>query len=207
MKSDGLYRWLGVAIVSVLILALFVYKGKIVTGWAEKLLQVKETRTSKVDKNDPNWLKEYCRKEIKNLPQAPFKIKRLDGDVHFLSIPNVYLNARIPSDKRNGTVTCSLWYNYDPKEAYASVAVEYLTDIKSVNTFEENVDRLLSQAIDKSWKKISPLNDTEGGRPAYGYSGVPLVYTRENESLETVEYATADWGANTFYVNLTAYEK
>ena len=96
---------MGIIIIPVLITALFLFGGRIVTGGALKYLSVKKTEAVKVDKSDPKWLKEYCRGEIKNLPMPPFKITKLDGDVHFLSVPDVSLSAIIPNDKWYDTVT------------------------------------------------------------------------------------------------------
>jgi len=110
----------------------------------------------------------------------------------------VYLHKFIPDEK---------WYNFENEEAYASVGVEYKFHIDFINMFEENVDRLYTEAIDKSWEKISPLTDQEGGRPHYSYEGFPIVFTRENAELGTVEYATVQFGSRSLYIHFTAYEK
>ena len=113
----------------------------------------------------------------------------------------------IPQDKFQQATTCSLWYKFDPKEAYASLGVESLNDIKLTIKFEENADRVFSAAIDKSWHKEKSLSDEEGGRPSYGYKGFPLIFTRENTDLNTVEFATAEFGANEFFTDFVLYEK
>ena len=198
---------LGLLIIPVVIIALGFWKGRAIYSIAIKYLPTKQAKAVKIDKSDPNWLKKYCADEIKNLPQAPFKNQGLDGDVQFLGIPEVYLRETIPSDKWYPAKNCGLWYKYDPKEAYPSVAVEYKFDIRAANTFNENVDRLVSEAIDDSWRKISPIDDEAAGRPFYLYKGFPMVFTRERTDVGTVEFATFDWGANNFFVHLTVYEK
>lgn len=207
LKRIGGKKLLGMAIIPVAIIALVFWKGKAIYSIAIKYLPVKIVKPVKVDKSDPNWLKSYCAAEIKNLPQAPFKNQGLDGDVHFLAIPATYLGEKIPENKWYEAKTCSLWYKYLPEEAYPSVAVEYKFDIRATNQFQENVDRLISEAIDKSWKKISPIDDKAGGRPFYLYKGFPMIFTREKADVGTIELTTLDWGANALFVNLTVYEK
>ena len=207
LKSLLSKKVLGVAIIPVAIIAFALWKGKAWQGIAIKYLPVKQEKAVKVDKSDPLWLRKYCEAEIKNLPQPPFKNKGLDGDVHFLSIPDVYLKDIIPKDKWYPAKNCSLWYKYDPKEAYPSVAVEYIFDIRASNAFQENVDRLISEAIAKNWKKISPFDDKAAGRPLYIYKGFPLVFTREKADTGTTELVVFTWGANNFFVKLTVYEK
>lgn len=199
---------IGVTVISVVIFLAYINsRGKLVTTPAATETTVTQTETAKVEKTDPKWLENYCREEVKKLPEAPFKYTGLDGDVHLYSIPDVSLKNKIPADKFHKAETCALWYKYDPKEAYASLGVEDGINIKLVNAFEENADRIFSAAVNNSWKKISPLTDDEGGRPGYGYQGFPVVFTRENADAGTVEFATADFGANTFYVHFITYEK
>ncbi|OGG07440.1 hypothetical protein A2872_02455 [Candidatus Gottesmanbacteria bacterium RIFCSPHIGHO2_01_FULL_42_12] len=199
---------IGLTVITVVIfVAYMTAKGKLIQSPATKEILVSQSETAKVDKTDPKWLEKYCREEVKKLPVAPFKYTRLDGDVHAYAIPDVSLKKRIPTDKFYKAKTCALWYKYDPKEAYASLGVEYGMNIKLDNAFEENADLVFSKAIDKSWQKISPLGKDERGRPGYSYPGFPLAFTRENKDAGTTEFVTADFGGNVFYVRFVAYEK
>lgn len=202
---------LGITVIFVLVFAASITRfGDLSTAPWQKLVLVKGPTKAKIDKTDPKWLRTYCTQEAKNLPAAPFKNKGLDGDVHFYNIPSVFLQNSIPKDKWSKTVSCGLWHKFESKEAYGSVGVEYGPDIRLVRIFQENVDNLITktiQKIDKNWVKVSPLSDSEGGRPVYGYAGFPMVFKRENPDLETVDFATMTFGANNFYMNFSVYEK
>ncbi len=199
---------IGLVAITVIIFAAYLnFKGKLVQTPATKNIVASQTEAAKVDKNDPKWLEKYCREEAVKLPKAPFANKGLDGGVHFYSIPNVSLQSKIPNDKFYKTKACGLWYKYDPREAYSSLGVEYGIDIKLLNAFEENADQVFSAAIAKSWQKISPLNDKDSGRPGYSYKGFPLIFTRENKALGTMEFVTADFGANAIFIDFVVYEK
>lgn len=194
-------------VIPVVIIAFALWQGKAIRSLAIKYLPIKKPAEVKVDKTDPLWLRKYCAAEVKNLPNPPFSHKGLDGDVHFLNIPATYLNDIIPQNKRSTIVNCSLWYKYEPKSAYESVAVEYIFDIKATNAFQENVDKLISESIHTSWRKISPIGEKQGGQPVYAYKGFPLVFTREKSDSGTAEFAYFNWGANNFFVTLSIYEK
>ncbi|MBI4091360.1 hypothetical protein HY419_01250 [candidate division WWE3 bacterium] len=199
---------LGIAIVPVIIITLVLFRGRLREGMGVKYLPVKKVEKAVADKSDPKWLENYCFKEVKNLPEAPFKYTNKDvREFASSSVSDVYLHKFVPEDKWYKAYTCKIWYKFEPEEAYASVGVDYVIHIDSVNTFQENTDRLYSEAIDKSWKKISPLSDSEGGRPHYSYDGFPLVFTRENADIGTMEYATIEFGSNSLYVHLSVYEK
>lgn len=194
-------------IIPVAIVALVFWQGKAIYSMAIKYLPVKPVKTIKFDKSDPNWLKNYCVAEIKNLPAAPFRYTSLSDRVEPLGVPATHLKSFIPKDKWFTAKTCLLVYKYEPKSAYASVAVDYKFDIRASNTFQENVDRLISESIPKSWRKISPLSDEAGARPFYLYKGFPLVFTRDQADFGAVEFVSFTWGANELFVNLTVFEK
>ena len=199
---------LGVSAILVTIITLVLFKGRLLEGLGQKFLPVKKVEIAKVDKSEANWLENYCLKEVKSLPEAPFKFTK--KDVHTrsrTSASDIYLRKYIPDNKWFKAQTCVIWYDFEYKEAYASVGVEYIFDIKAVNTFEENTDTLYTKAIDKGWKKISPLSDKESGRPNYTYDGMPMVFTRENKDVGTEEYATVNFGPRVLYVHFIAYEK
>lgn len=206
LKKFEMKQLLGLTIVPVVIIILFIFRGKIVQGLDIKYLALFPTQATKVDKTDPNWLENYCHTEVKKLPEPPFKFTGLDGDIHD-TLPDVELVDLIPKDKFFKAEACALWYKYDKKAAYASIGVEYFFHIDSVNAFEENTDHLITAAIDKSWKKLSPISDEKGGRPGYTYKGFPMIFTRENKALNTVEYATVNFGADELFIHFVAYEK
>ena len=206
--SKALLGLLGLGVILVIITFAFMYRGRMATFPGIKELLVKSPEAPKVDKSDPEWLSKYCLEEVKNLPEAPFAYKEKDVKVNaYSSVSDVYLDKFIPEEKWFKAKTCAIWYNFENEEAYASVGVEYRFHIDFVNLFNENVDRLYTEAIDKSWKKISPLTDKEGGRPHYTYDGFPMIFTRENTELGTVEYATAEFGSRSLYIHFTVYEK
>lgn len=202
---------LGLLIIPVLIfLAFSNAKGQIVkTPFVTYLIGKVQQITTGVDKTDPKWMRSYCSNELKKLPTPPFKYTGLNGDIHF-GITDVSLKKFIPQEKFLDSVTCGYWYKYNPKDAYASVGVEYIFDIKYSNAFKENVDRLYTESIQKTsktWKKSQSLSDNEGGRPFYGYKGFPLIFSREISKIGTEEFININWGANELFVQFTVYEK
>lgn len=203
-----LLPWLGIFVVAVPIITLVLFRDRLIEGLGLKFLPVKKVEEVKVDKSDPNWLENYCLAEVKNLPEAPFTFTK--KDVHLRSrgsASDVYLDKYIPENKWFKAQTCVIWYDFEYKEAYASVGLEYVFNIKASNAFDENVDRLYTEAIDKGWKKISPLSRDESGVPVYVYAGIPIVFTRENSDLGTVEFATVEMASKQLYVHYIVYEK
>lgn len=199
--------WIWAVVILVPIVTLVLYRGKLSEGAGLKPLAIKKTEGIKVDKKNPNWLEDYCLAEVKNLPAAPFAYTKQEIQPRSWSRPSdLYLKKYIPTDKWSKAQTCAIWYRFEDKPAYASVGVEYVFDIKAMNVFAQNTDTLYSKAIDKSWKKISPISDKDDGRPPYSYDGMPLVFTRENKSIGTIEYATVHFGSKYLYVHFTVYE-
>lgn len=159
-----------------------------------------------VDKKDKDWMYKYCAQEVVKLPEAPFKYKSKEGPTRNGSM--VWISEMFPKgiryDHQSG---CEMAYKYDEKEAYASLGVQFRYHIDSANEFEKRVDELLTQKVDSSWKKISPLNKKDTGNPGYSYQGFPMVYKRENTSIGTVEYIDIFFGANTLYIKIEFYVK
>jgi len=157
-----------------------------------------------VDKSDPDWLIGHCMSEIVKLPEASFSYE--DKDTPYISSPTTFISKLLPEDKRYDAETCNVAYNYDSTEAYASYGLEYTADINVVNAFAERIASDYSSQIDSSWSLFSQLSDEEAGRPGYASKALPLVFTRENAQLGTVEYAEVFLGIP-LYVKFTAYEK
>lgn len=169
---------------------------------------VKQTavNTPQVDKKDKDWMYKYCAQEVIKLPEAPFKYKSKEGPTR--SGPMVWISQMFPKDTRfDHQSGCRMDYKYEAKEAYASLGVEYKAIIENNREFDSRVDELITSKIDSSWKKISPLTKEQSGHPAYTYKGFPMVFTRENPDLGTVEYIDIFFGAGTLYIKIEFYVK
>ena len=157
-------------------------------------------------KKDKDWMYQYCALEIAKLPEAPFKYKSKEGPSR--NGPMVWISKMFPKDTRfDHQSGCAMDYRYDPDEAYASLGVENKADIKFNIEFEKRVDELIASKINSSWKKLSPLGQDKSGNPGYSYQGFPMVFTRENTELGTVEYIDIFFGANTLYIKIEFYIK
>ncbi len=166
---------------------------------------VEQPLIMEVDKDDPKWLIKYCKDEVIKLPEAPFQYQGKEGPS--VSMANPYIKKLIPEDKRYQEESCTMTYNYNNEEAFNSVGIEYEVNIKSSNKFKEKVDLIFSDKINSSWKKISPLSSEESGQPSYSYQGFPLVFTRENPYIGTIEYVEAFFGASRLYIKISIYEE
>lgn len=165
----------------------------------------KQTSAEEI-KKDKDWMYKYCVQEIAKLPEAPFKYKQKLGPER--NGPMVWVSAFFPKDIRfDHKSGCAMDYKFNDDEAYASLGVKNGADIKYTNEFQKRVDELLTSKIDSSWKKISPLGKEESGNPFYAYMGFPMVFTRENQELGTVEYIDIFFGALTLYIKIEFYEK
>ena len=164
------------------------------------------TNQKSVDKKDEDWMYKYCAGEIVKLPEAPFKYKSKVGPTR--NGPMVWISQMFPKGTRYDHQSgCEMDYKFDEKQAYASLGVKLTTDIKSVNAFEKRVDELITQKMDSSWKKISPLGQQQSGNPGYSYQGFPMVFKKENSGLGTVEYIDIFFGGNEIYIKIEFYEK
>lgn len=169
---------------------------------------VKQTAVniSQVDKKDKDWMYKYCQQEVMKLPEAPFKYKSKEGPTR--NGPMVWISQMFPKDTRfDHQSGCAIDYKYDEEEAYASLGVKHINDIKYSREFEQRVDERLTAKIDASWKKISPLTKEQSDNPGYSYQGFPMVFKRENAELGTVEYIDIFFGANTLFVKIEFYSK
>jgi hypothetical protein len=159
-----------------------------------------------VDKKDKDWMYKYCAEEVVKLPEAPFKYKSKEGPLR--SGPMLWISKMFPKDTRfDHQSGCRMDYEFDLKEAYVSLGVEYKNDIKFTREFEKRVDEMITSKIDSSWKKLSPLTKEQSGNPGYTYQGFPMVFTRENTELGTVEYIDIFFGAGTLFIKIEFYEK
>lgn len=159
-----------------------------------------------VDKKDKDWMYKYCAQEVVKLPEAPFKYKSKEGPTR--NGPMVWVSKFFPKDTRfDHQSGCAMDYKFDEDEAYASLGVKNGASIEYVNEFQKRVDELLTQKIDSSWNKISPLNQEQRGSPGYTFQGFPMVFKRENVNLGTVEYIDIFFGANTLYIKIEFYVK
>lgn len=160
---------------------------------------------TQITKDNPDWIDEYCKEQVNLLPEPPFTVTE-KGKVVIYGLGPTYLSGRVPEDKWPKAKTCRIAYSFDETEAYASMGVENKIDIQYKNEFSKQVDIAHTDKINSTWKKISPINSKEGGRPSYSYEGIPLVFTRENTALGTVEFATMEFGVD-YFVRITVYEK
>src|SRR3989338_5875422 len=124
-------------------------------------------------------------------------------------IPPRYVANRMPKDakgNKSDSLTCGMVYKYDEKEAFASVGVAYKFNIDAFNEFYQRADNIHTNIMDATWKKISPLSTEETGRSFYSYEGYPLLFTRENQALSTVDHAVMTFAVD-YYVQFTVFEK
>ena len=162
-----------------------------------------------ITKDDPKWMRKYCDEQAALLPPPPFTYNEKEVEGLWVSIPSNYVYRKKPKDERGfkiDSVTCRIIYDYDDKVAYPSMGVGYKFDITAVNEFQKRVDEIQTGLMDPSWTKISPLNASETGNPFYGYQGFPLVFTRENPKLGTIEYAEMLFAID-YWIEFTVYEK
>ena len=164
-----------------------------------------------ITKDDPEWMSKYCREQSAALPPAPFTYIKKDTyeKAKGVPIPPLYVGSRMPKNEKGyrvDSLTCGMVYKYDDKEAFSSVGVAYKFDINTFNEFEQRADNIHTSIMDATWKKISPLGKEEAGRPFYSYDGYPLLFTRENPELGTVEYADMNFAID-YYVLFTVFEK
>ena len=164
-----------------------------------------------VTKDDPEWMSKYCHEQSAALPPAPFKYIKKDTyeKAKGVPIPPRYVANRMPKDakgNKSDSLTCGMVYKYDEKEAFASVGVAYKFNIDAFNEFYQRADNIHTNIMDATWKKISPLSTEEAGRSFYSYEGYPLLFTRENQALSTVDHAVMTFAVD-YYVQFTVFEK
>lgn len=169
---------------------------------------VKQTdvNTPQVDKKDKDWMYKYCAQEVVKLPEAPFKYKSKEGPIR--TGPMVWISKMFPKDTRYDHQSgCRIDYKYETEEAYASLGVEYKAIIEYTREFEKRVDEMITSKVNTSWKKLSPLTKEQSGNPGYTYQGFPMVFTRENPDLGTVEFIDIFFGAGTLFIKIEFYVK
>lgn len=166
-----------------------------------------EIETS-VTKDDPQWMFKYCSEQAGKLPIPPFKYQKSEKkDAVVFSIPSVEVNKRLPQrvdGYKVDSLTCRIIYDFDDKEAFTSMGVEYRFDIKAFNEFKKRVDEMHTLSMDQTWEKIFSV-DQKTSNPSYAYQGFPMLFMRENPKLGTVEYAEMDFAID-YWVKFTVYE-
>lgn len=158
-----------------------------------------------IDTTDPDWKMTYCSRELSKLPGPSFSYDE-KSDVNRTG-PTVYVRKMIPDTvKYSDIITCSFDYEYDEETAWPSVGVEYRMHIDNSNAFKDRIAEAYASAVDSSWTQLPRLPKDDAGNPHYVTDALPLVFTRENRSLGTVEYLNV-FTAVDFYVKLSVYEK
>lgn len=158
-----------------------------------------------VDKSDPDWMMAYCSKELAKLPHPPFAYQK-QSDVN-RSGPTTYIRKMMPEElKYSDIATCSYSYKFDTETAWISVGVAYINHIDNVNQFKDVSSSLYASSVNSSWKLLPKVSKVDSGTPQYASDSFPLVFTRENRKLGTVEYLDI-FPAVEFYVKLSVYEK
>ena len=158
-----------------------------------------------VDKTDPDWKMAYCSKELAKLPGPPFTYQN-KSDVNRTG-PTMYTRKMMPEGlKHSDIITCSYSYKFEEKAAWASVGVEYKNHIDNANQFKDTSAELYVNSVDPGWKQLPRISKNDSGTPPYVTDSFPLVFTRENRRLGTVEYLDV-FPAVDFYVKLSVYEK
>lgn len=158
-----------------------------------------------IDKTDPDWKMKYCSRELAKLPGPPFTyLKKSDST---RTGPTLYIRKMMPEKlKYSDITTCSYSYKFENKTAWPSVGVEYRNHIDNSNQFYDTSATLFVNSIDQSWKKLPRVSRQDSGTPHYVTDSFPLVFTRENRGLGTVEYLDV-FSAVDFYVKISVYEK
>lgn len=158
-----------------------------------------------VDKRDSDWKMAYCGKEIAKLPAAPFTFKSKSDVIR--TGPSLYTRKMMPEGlKYSDVVTCSYAYRFDVKTAWTSVGVEYKNHIDNANQFSDTSSQLFVASMGRGWKKLPRIARKDSGLPGYVTDSFPLVFTRENRMLHTMEYLDV-FPAVDFHVKLSVYEK
>ena len=158
-----------------------------------------------VDKSDPDWKVVYCSKELAKLPGPPFTYQK-KSDMNRTG-PSLYTRKMMPERlKFSDVITCSYSYRFEDKTAWPSVGVEYRNHIDNFNQFRDASAMLYTGFVNSGWKKLPRIPKDDSGIPHYVTDSFPLVFTRENRRLGTVEYLDV-FPAVDFYVKLSIYEK
>ena len=157
-----------------------------------------------IDKTDSDWKTIYCHKELDKLPGPPFTYQKKSDFTR--TSPTLYTRKMIPEGlKHSDIATCSYSYKFEEKAAWASVGVAYVNHIDNVNQFKDTSSALFASSVDSSWKQLPRVSKKDSGTPGYVTDSFPLVFTRENRALGTVEYLDV-FPAVDFYVKLSIYE-
>lgn len=157
-----------------------------------------------VDKTNSDWKMTYCSKELAKLPGPPFTYKDKSNVIR--TGPSLYTRKIMPEKlKYSDITTCSYSYKFENRTAWPSVGVEYKNHIDNVNQFSDVSSALFVNSINSGWKKLPKVSKKDSGTPHYGTDSYPLVFTRENRRLGTVEYLDV-FPAIDFYVKLSVYE-
>lgn len=158
----------------------------------------------KIDKSAPDWKKKYCHEEVAKLPPAPFAYDKIIPP--FYQLPSPFIKPLIPEDKRDvNAYACGLEYKYDNEpEAFESLGVKYDFNIHRFIEFSERIYNVYKAAMLQEWRQLFLL---EKDSPYRGHGGLPLIYTRESERADTVEYAEISRLPNSLYIKFTFYEK
>ena len=158
-----------------------------------------------VDKTDSDWKMTYCSKELAKLSGPPFTYQKKSNVIR--TGPTLYTRKMMPERlKFSDITTCSYAYKFENKTAWPSVGVEYRNHIDNANQFSDTSSALFVNSINSSWKKLPRVSRKDSGLPNYVTDSFPLVFTRENRMLGTVEYLDV-FPAVDFYVKLSVYEK
>ena len=158
-----------------------------------------------IDKTDSDWKMVYCSRELAKLPGPPFTNKGKSNVTR--TSPTLYTRKMMPEKLKYSDIsTCSYSYKYENKTAWPSVGVEYRNHIDNANQFSDTSSALFVSSVDSSWKKLPRISRKDSGTPGYATDSYPLVFTRENRALGTVEYLDV-FPAVDFYVKLSVYEK
>jgi hypothetical protein len=135
-----------------------------------------EARETRIDRTDPDWMKQYCRSRILELGTMPVSYERQRGPL--ISLTPIYQSARFSG--RN-MVACTLDYYYHPlrEEAFAELFIDYRYSQVVWKEFNEAVVASTSARLTADgWLEMSVLED-EAYQPDISFTRVD---TREKLS-------------------------
>lgn len=131
-----------------------------------------------IDRTNPDWLKDYCFQQIKQVASIPVSYERSRGPMH--TFEPIFSADRHLSVK--AAETCTLDYYYYPvaTEAFAELNIPYAYSATVWDQFNQAVSASVSASLtDDGWKPIT----------ASGVKNEPdLMFTRFNSDEKITEY-------------------
>jgi len=162
----------------------------------------KKVRTAVDEEDLEASLKDYCYGVVADLPAPSFTYESVDEPRY--SLPDNYIEELIPEEMQDVAQSCIVAYNFDNREAFASVGLEFKTDIRVSNAFGDITAAHYADQMAPGWEVLSQLTDDAAGRPGYATKSMPFIAKRVNEAAGMVDYMDVSFGIP-LYVKLTVH--